>query len=134
MTKPKTGSRKKTQVKTKSGTFSTKLTRKQKAFADEIINSPKQPNSDAIKKTYNVTDTNTASQMALENLRKPEILAYMNTYKDKAQEVIVDLLDDNNSRIQLDSAKDILDRTAGKAIQRTEVQSTGVTIHLDLSS
>jgi len=131
--KPKTGSRAKTQVRTKDGTYSTKLTRKQKAFADEYIRDTKAPNSDIVKRTYNITDTHTASQMARQNLNKPEIQLYIQEHINKAKEKIVELVDSDKEEIAFRASVDILDRTTGKAIQRTEQVSTGVTLNIDLS-
>lgn len=126
--KPKTGSRKKERTRTANGQLSTKLTRKQKAFADELINNPKQSNASAIMKTYNTTDTATASQMALENLNKPNIQLYLNQHVDKAKTRVVELVDSKREDIALRASQDILDRNLGKSVNRT-IHSTGVNIN-----
>lgn len=131
--KPKTGSRKKEQVRTANGTFSAKLTRKQKAFADMIISQPKTSATEIVRQTYNVSDTNTAKSIASENLTKPNIVAYIDEHVTKARDKIVSLLEAEKEEIQLRSAQDILDRTLGKATQRTEVRTEKLSINIDLT-
>lgn len=57
-----------TQVKT--------LTRKEKAFADHIINNPKDSNTEAAAQTYDASTRDVARQIASENLAKPHIRSY----------------------------------------------------------
>lgn len=132
MNKPKTGSRAKQQVRTSSGTFSTKLTRKQKAFADKIINEPKLSATEIARQTYNVTDNNTARSIASENLAKPNITAYLNEHVDKARSKIVSLIDSDKEDISLRASVDVLDRTLGKATQT--IQSTGVHLTMNIDN
>lgn len=134
--KPKTGSRKKIQYRTASGTYSAKLTRKQKAFADMLISQPKTSATEVARQTYNVSDSNTASVIATENLRKPSIQLYLDKHVDKAQEVItgfMDLKDSKNiqeKRLAYDSATQIIDRVAGKPTQVQQSQSISFIQHL----
>lgn len=134
--KPKTGSRKKTQVRSKNGTFSAKLTAKQKAFADHRLNNPKASATESIMQTYNVTDRKTAGVLAHENLNKPNIIHYLEANRDKAQTVITEFMDLNNSeklgekRLAYDAATQVLDRTIGKPTQKTEVTGGIVTLNL----
>lgn len=134
--KPKTGSRKKTQVRTKDGTYSTKLTRKQKAFADGIINNPKLSGTEIARQTYNVTDNNTAGVIAAKNIRKDNILQYINKHITEAQEVIVGNLKLKNSdniqekRLAYDSATQIIDRVAGKPTSTQQTQSISFINHI----
>lgn len=134
--KPKTGSRTKIQYRTSSGTYTAKLTRKQKAFADMIISQPKTSATEIVRQTYAVSDTNTAKSIASENLTKPNILLYLNKHIDKAQEVItgfMDLKDSENiqeKRLAYDSATQIIDRVAGKPTQIQQSQSISFIQHL----
>lgn len=111
-----------------------KLTRKQKAFADELINNPKMSATQAIKNTYNVTTDTSASVTAHENLRKPSIQLYLDKHIDKAKNRVVELIDSNREDIALRASDSVLDRALGKAVQRSEVQTTGVTLNIDLTS
>jgi len=135
--KPKTGSRKKEQVRTVKGTYSTRLTKKQKAFADILLSNDKISATEAAAETYNVTERTVAGVIAAENLKKPNILQYMNKHLDKAQDVIIgfmDLKDDNNignKRLAYDSATQIIDRIAGKPTQIQQSQSVSFVQHLN---
>lgn len=134
--KPKTGSRKKVQVRAKNGTFAPKLTRKEKAWSDYIIEHPKASGTEASLKTYNTTDKNTAAVIAAKNIRKDNILLYLNSHIDKAQEVItgyLELKDSDNiqeKRLAYDSATQIIDRIAGKPTQIQQSQSISFIQHL----
>jgi phage terminase small subunit len=128
--KPKTGSRKKEQYRTKDGMFTPKLTRKQKAFADHLLDNPKHSATEAAQQSYLVSDRNTAKSIAAENLTKPAIQLYMNQHIDKAKETVVNLLDSEKDEIKLRASQDILDRSHGKATQRTEVKQQSVNINL----
>lgn len=132
--KPKTGSRKKEQVRTANGTYAPKLTKKQKAFADEYIRDKKASNTEIARRTYNITDNNTAKSIATENLTKPAIQLYINQHVDKAKETVVSLLDSDKDEIKLRSAQDILDRTHGKATQKTEVKKQSVSVNLTFNN
>lgn len=131
--RPKTGSRAKQQYRTPNGTFTPKLTRKQKAWADTLISQPKAPLTDIARQTYNVTDSKVAHDISRQNLENPRIQLYLEQDINRAKEKIVSLLNAEKEEIQLRSAQDILDRTHGKATQRTEVQSSKLSIHIDLT-
>lgn len=133
-TKPKTGSRKKEQVRTKNGTFSAKLTRKQKAWADTYIDNPKAPLTEIARQTYNVTEASTASEISRQNLKKPEIQLYLDKHIDKARSRIVELIDTDREDIALRASQDILDRTHGKATQKTEVKQQSVNVNLTFNN
>ena len=53
------------------------LTRKQKAFADKLLEDPKISATQAVKETYNVSTNHSAEVIANENLSKPEIMRYL---------------------------------------------------------
>lgn len=129
--KPKTGSRKKVQVRTVKGTYSTRLTKKQKAFADLYIANPKAPNTDIVKMVYNVTDTNNANQIARQNLQSPTVQIYLNSHVDKAKERIIELIDSKREDIALRASQDVIDRTHGKPTQIQQSQSVSFVQHLN---
>lgn len=134
-----------------------KLTRKQKAFADTLINNPKISATKAALQTYGKpgkpTSVGTAAVIATENLTKPNVLMYLDKHDFKAQQALVEGLEaersvyrfngesksyelvgtekDHNSRLR--AADSILDRLHGKATQRVEQHSTSVNLNLSLS-
>ncbi len=112
-----------------------RLTRKQKAFVDEILNDPKISATQAALKTYDVNNDVTAASVGYENLRKPQILQYLADHaKDAEMTVIEHMHQRKDKRLSFDAAKDVLDRTHGRATQRTEVTSTGVNLTIDLAT
>lgn len=136
------GNRNSTSVhKTKTGKGLVKLTRKQKAFADELINNPKQSATKAVLKTYNVTKASTAGVVANENLKKPSIIKYLELHSDKAEEAIITVLNNAISqtdsvgwqRLAKDTADSILDRVHGKATQKTETNTQNLNINVEAS-
>lgn len=138
MNKPKTGSRKKTQVRTATGRLSAKLTKKQKKFADLLIENKDDMNyrpTDAILDSYNVTDKKLGAVMANENLKNPNIILYTEQHIDRATKNIVDIANDSdlNPSVRLKANQDILDRTQGKASQSTTVESKVLNINIDFT-
>jgi phage terminase small subunit len=111
-----------------------KLTAKQKAFADNLINNPKMSPTQSALQAYGKPDKPTtygsAQQIAHENLTKPNIQIYLNKHIDKAKQKIVNLLDSENEQIVLASSKDILDRTFGKPSQKTDSTSVSYIQHV----
>jgi phage terminase small subunit len=110
-----------------------KLTRKQKAFADELLSNPKLSATKAALRTYNTVDRSTASVIATENLAKPSIQIYMDEHVDRAKNRIVTLVESDREEIALNASKDILDRVHGKATQKIESTSTSVNLNLSLT-
>jgi phage terminase small subunit len=118
-----------------------KLTRKQKAFADKIIADTKISATEAAAQSYNVTNRPAAAAIASENLRKPQIQAYLDIHAQKASSAVMELMDTSlehrddasHASVALRAAQDVLDRTYGKAVQQVETKSTSVTLSIDLS-
>lgn len=75
----------------------------------------------------------TARANSYELLKKPEAQIYLQTHINRAKETVVQLLDSEKDDIKLRAADSILDRSMGKAIQRSEVNTTGVTLNIDLT-
>lgn len=130
------------------------MTGKQKVFSDAILNNPTITGIEAVQKAgYKVKNRHTAEVIASENLRKPEIMAYLSNHVDKAQTVVVEAMgatrkqygfnpdtksmelvgEDDDHAIRLRAADSLLDRIYGKAKQSVEIQSTTVSISIDLS-
>ena len=120
-------------------------------FADIILRDPKISGKEAIKRSYGkpgkpVSDR-TAEVMASENLRKPEIMIYLENHAQKAEQGIIEIAEYSKeygktgdkvgagyASVALASYKDILDRVHGKATQKVESTSRSVNINLDLTS
>lgn len=119
-----------------------KLTGKQKAFADAILANPKRPAYVAAGEAYETVDTDTQMSIASENLRKPQIMAYLSDRAQEAEIVLFDTMQRSNELIEtapgyataaIAAANSVLDRVHGKATQRIESTSTRLTISIDLT-
>lgn len=104
------------------------LTRKQRAFADKILDNPKISNTQAYVEAYGNDNVKTAGKAAHNLMKNPKVLQYMETYAPQAERRIIELTQSENERIALDASRDILDRTKGKAIARTESMNVNVSI------
>ncbi len=109
------------------------LTRKQKAFADELLNNPKQSATQAAVKTYNVSSPGAAAVQAHQNLMKPNVQLYLSEHIDKAKNRVITLVDSDKEEIALRASDSILDRALGKATQKIEQHTTAVTLELNLT-
>jgi phage terminase small subunit len=117
------------------------LTRKQKAFADKLIANPKMSATKAVIETYSPTTYGTARQIASQNLAHPSILKYLDKHLEQAEITVLNIMTNSeklkdepaHAKIALDSANSVLDRVLGKATQKTESQSTVVTLDLKLT-
>jgi hypothetical protein len=118
-----------------------KLTRKQKAFADILLENPKLSATKAALRSYNTTDRTTASVIATENLAKPSIMKYLNDHASDAENTLLEVMNyskdsgrENPSyaAVAVSAAKDVLDRVHGKATQKIESHSTSVNLNLSL--
>lgn len=111
-----------------------KLTRRMKALADLLIDKPELSNTEAYMRTYKNKSRAGAKVNASHALSNPNMLAYMEAADRGAQEKIVSLSrQGKDNRLAFDASRDILDRLHGKATQRIDKQSTGVTVNIDLS-
>lgn len=112
----------------------TGLKRNSKKVLDIIASQPVRNATQAYKQVYpNATDV-TARNNASQLLKKSTAQIYLQEHINKAKSTIVDLLDSESEQIRLKSADSILDRELGKSVQRTEVSSQSLQIHIDLTS
>ena len=109
-----------------------KLTRKQKAFADHLINNPRDSATDAVKVTYKSSDYASQRAIASQNLTKPAIQFYLEEHVDKAKLKVVELINADKEEIQLRASESVLNRALGMPTQRTENHSTVVELNLNL--
>jgi hypothetical protein len=107
---------------------------KTKEFVDELLLNPKLSHTEAYLRTHQTTNRKSASVGAARLLSKPSVAIYLEKHVSKARQRIVDLVDNAGKEdVQLRAAQDILDRVYGKATQRAEVQSFGISFNIDLS-
>lgn len=67
-------------------------------------------------------------------MAKPEAQIYLQEHVDKAKQTIVQLMNSEKEEVQFKASEAILDRELGKATQRIEQHTTGVTLSIDLTS
>jgi len=126
---------------------SLKLTRKQKAFADTLLANPKMSATQAAHLTYNSINKKTSSVIATENLAKPSIQVYLEKHADTALQDNIEIAKyakeygmtgdkqgASYASVAMNINKDILDRTYGKAKQQVDINSTAVSLTIDLTS
>ena|ERR1035437_8940403 len=111
-----------------------KLTRKQKAFADHLLNNPQHSATEAAAQTYEVSSRKSAEVIASENLRRPPIQIYLEEHIDKAKIKVVELIGSEKEDIALRASESVLDRALGKATQRTEQISVSLNFGMDLTT
>ena len=111
-----------------------KLKHNSKRVLDIIATQKTRNATQAYKQVYPNASDVTATVNAHQLLKKPTAQVYLQEHVDRAKNTIVELLQSEKDDIRLRSATDILDRNTGKAIQRTENVTTGITLNIDLSS
>ena len=115
-----------------------KLTRKQQAFVNELLQDTKLSATQAAMRTYGTTDKpmsyDTARAVAAENLTKPSIQQYLSDHDFDSQTTIVEMMKQReDKRLAFDAARDVQDRIHGKATQRVETVNTGINLSIDLT-
>lgn len=124
-----------------------RLTKKQKMYSDILLNNPDVTGTQAAQLTYNVKNKETAAVISSENLNKPNIQMYLEKHADKALSDNIEIAEyakhfgregtkegASYASVATSINKDILDRTYGKARQQVDVNSTAVTLTIDLTS
>lgn len=106
---------------------------KSKAVIDEIIENPTISNTEAYMKHHKTNNRKAASVEVSKLLSKPTAQIYKDSAIRKAKKRIVSLVESGNENIALKASQDILDRTEGKATQKTESVNRTVEVKLDLT-
>lgn len=86
-----------------------KLTRKQRAFVNELKKNPKQSATKVALKVYGTDDYHVAGSIASENLKKPAIVSHLNRYNDIIESTI------SNAITEYSDSNDIKQRTLAVA-------------------
>ncbi len=118
------------------------LTTKQKIFVKHIIDNPKQSATKAALAAYNITEAgSTARTIAAQNLAKPSIVSALAAHNQLIENTLINTVNDYKESekipersLAVDTAKYIHDKIHGKATQRVEQTTTGVTLTIDLTS
>ena len=93
------------------------LTKKEKGFADDYLDTGNGTQS--ILKNYDTESERVASVMAVENLAKPKIQAYLENNAEGAISRVVELSKEaKNEQVKLNANKDILDRAGYKPAEK----------------
>lgn len=116
------------------------LTNKQKLFVKYLLDNPKASATAAAKASYNVTTQRSAETMAYENMSKPVILSQLSRNSDVFESVVTNTAkqwgNSDNTRqreLALQASYWGHDKVHGKATQRVESTTTGVTLSIDLT-
>lgn len=96
-------------------------------------NNPKLSQTEAYIQTHATNNRKVASVEASRLLAKPTVQIYKNSIIKKAKRRIGTLIDSTNESIALKASQDVIDRTEGKAVQKTESTQKTVSVKLDLS-
>lgn len=111
-----------------------KLKHNSKRVLDIVATQKKRNATEAYLQVHPNATKASAQVLASQLMTKPTAIIYLQEHVDRAKSTIVDLLNSEKDDIRLRSATDILDRNTGKAIQRTENLTTGITLTIDLTS
>lgn len=118
-----------------------KLTRKQQAFVDGIINNPKLSATEIAERVYNTFNRDTARAIAGENLAKPNIISHLETYSTLTENVLINSINRYKNSDILEEVKEanlnsrwIHDKIHGKAKQSMDVNSASISLTIDLTS
>jgi hypothetical protein len=113
-----------------------KLTDKEKSALDEYIADPKISKPEAVRRSkYNVTNNHSSQTIAGRLFNKPAAKRYLEEQAETAANNIFEMANDKaiKAEVRLKANQDILDRTDGKATQRSINQSQTVKIVADFT-
>ena len=110
-----------------------KIRPKTKALYDKMIDNPSLAQKDAYKELHPNASDETANVNASKLLSSTKYQIYKASVVGKAKRRIASLVDSENENIALKASQDIIDRTEGKATQKTENTSRTVHVALDLT-
>lgn len=107
---------------------------KTKEFLDLLATDPKIDQTEAYLATHKTTNRNTARSEASKTIAKPSSQIYLKKHVSMAKRTIVDIaMNSDKDETRLKASQDILDRTDGKAIQKTINQNTNLNLNIEAS-
>lgn len=107
---------------------------KTQRFADRLLKDPKISATQAYLDTHETTNKATARSNASILLSKPSVQIYLKSHVTQATHKVVELIHSEKDDIALRAAQDILDRTHGKPIARTNNLNINISIEDALNS
>lgn len=119
------------------------LTNKQKLFIKHLVDNPKSTATDAYKEAYDTQNMKpaTINREAHATTRLPQVITELSKYNGLIEDTLINTVNDyknsdrvNERALAVDISKYVHDKIHGKATQRTEVISTGITLTIDLTS
>lgn len=112
------------------------MTTKQKIFVKEYVET-KGNGTKAALIAYDTDDYNTAATISKENLKKPQIISALQLHNELIESTIIKGIKDykgskklGERTLAIDTAKWVHDKLHGKAVQRTEANSTSLVAHI----
>lgn len=110
-----------------------RIKHKTKLVIDELMDNPQLTHAQAYMKHHSTTNKNTASTAVTKLLKKPSVIGYQASAVGKAKRRVIELVDSKNESVALKASESIIDRTEGKAVQKTENLTRTLEVKLDLS-
>lgn len=124
-----------------------RLTPKENAFVEHVVNHPKDSFTEAAFQAYNVKSRAVAANIARQLRDKPHIVAELERYSTNAEHNLIRLADAATD-FAMEGGKDgaayagvaertnnsILDRIHGKSVSKSEQTTVAVQLNVDLSS
>lgn len=93
------------------------LSTKQRKWADRKLKTGN--GTKAALEVYDTKDYNTAAVISSENIKKPNVKAYLESKAERASEIVFDIAENGeNDGVRLNASKDILDRAGYKAAEK----------------
>lgn len=126
---------------------SERLTAKENAFVEHVVNNPKDSFTEAAAQSYKVKNRGVAGNIAAQLRAKPHVVAELERYSTNAEHNLIRLAD-AATEFAMQGDKDgaayagvaertnnsILDRIHGKSTQKVEQTSLAVKLNIDLSA
>jgi hypothetical protein len=112
-----------------------KIKPKTKAMLELMANNPTINQTNAYMQTHQTTNYQSAAASASALLKTPNVIIYREKQVQMAIKNIVAIASDIDVKAEtrLKANQDILDRTVGKAIQKTEVKQENINLNIEAS-
>ncbi len=113
----------------------TRLKPKSIAVLDELIKNPGITQTEAYQRHHPKANKDTARNEASALIAKPSSQIYLKKHVQMAKQTIVEIMGDETVKpdTRIKAAVDVLDRTQGKAIQRSEVKTENLNLNVEAS-
>lgn len=103
------------------------LTKKQRGFVKDYLETGNK--TQAALNNYDTTSYGTAAVIGHENLKKPNVIAYLESKAERAAERVVELSEQEEQLpVALGASKDILDRAGYKPVEKSAHLSINIEV------